>query len=805
MSFAFPLLLGGLAALAIPVVLHFLFRERPKTVLFPAFQFLLQKKRANQRSLKLRHLLLLLLRIGLILGIVFALARTRFHRDDRDLTSDNPVSLILVVDVSPSMEYRAGETLLDLAKQKAQALLDKLPAGSRICVAGHGKKPTWLDDSLEAKRIVQNLAIDASQLSLAKTLQAALPAWSEAPLGHARLLCIFSDRAQNTLPETSELLEKIDAVPPSADDLKRLQARLPKTLELIENIHGETRASLIEALKQLQSRADQLDARPLPTSIVESVRHARRATRGLLEGLSEGDPNRKVLAEIADDVRGFRTWWFDVRVPAPRDLVVGPIEFPGGVRLSGLEDVELSTTVRALGEKCDTMVSRLGLGERKDMPLSLAEGETRKASIVLDLARQKLKDGVHSLELRAEHDDPLPASHRTYASFWIPPTARVLLIAESAESAAPMDAALRKLQYDVSLHLPVAGKKLDLTGIAAVVLLGAARPDPAWWPALEAFVRSGRNLLAIPGGEEMDLARYAGGVSWLPGVWTKTVDAAGAKEPRVIWALRPEDVEGDTPLAPMRGWMQAGNIGFLRLPEQSRGALKYWEVQPAKESRVLVRYKDDSNRPALLQRSVGLGRVIQWTTPMDAREPAWHNYRSSPFYLSALYLMMRYLVAEAKSQTPTLNFSTAEASPSIWLPPDAPAGDFTLLRDSEKVQPRIKATFENGALTVGRPLPAGNYSVRDARDVETARFSVNVPIEEFDLTPIPEAKLESLFGSGCVMPIDRQTSFGDLLAQRLREPTDLTPYLLLFLIVLLAGENWLSNRFYRREPAGGAP
>ena len=72
MTFVYPIILGGLLAAGIPVLLHFLVRDKPKSLLFPAFRFLLQQCRTNTRKLRLRHLLLMLLRAVLLALLCFA-------------------------------------------------------------------------------------------------------------------------------------------------------------------------------------------------------------------------------------------------------------------------------------------------------------------------------------------------------------------------------------------------------------------------------------------------------------------------------------------------------------------------------------------------------------------------------------------------------------------------------------------------------------------------------------------------------------------------------------------------------------
>src|SRR4029077_12196074 len=81
MTFLYPLMLGGLVAVGLPILLHLLMRQKPKHVMFPAFRFLQKRAKTNQRKIRLRHLILLLLRMLLIALIVLALARPRMFSD----------------------------------------------------------------------------------------------------------------------------------------------------------------------------------------------------------------------------------------------------------------------------------------------------------------------------------------------------------------------------------------------------------------------------------------------------------------------------------------------------------------------------------------------------------------------------------------------------------------------------------------------------------------------------------------------------------------------------------------------------
>src|SRR5262249_45163858 len=136
MTFVLPILLGGLVLAGVPILLHLIMRQKPKVLLFPAFRFLMQRHRKNQRKLRLRHLLLLALRMLLIAAICLALARPRLVDRAFGLQSDRPVAAVLVIDTSPSMAYKTsdGVTRLAEAQKRALELLDELPEGSRIAV-----------------------------------------------------------------------------------------------------------------------------------------------------------------------------------------------------------------------------------------------------------------------------------------------------------------------------------------------------------------------------------------------------------------------------------------------------------------------------------------------------------------------------------------------------------------------------------------------------------------------------------------------------------------------------------------------
>src|SRR5262245_6621866 len=154
MTFIHPLLLGGLVLVGLPILLHLIMRQQPKRLPFPAFRFLRQRARTNQRKIRLRHLLLLLLRMLLIALFCLLLTRPRV-RSDRflPLGGGQPVAAVIVVDTSLSMQYSVGgRTRLEEAKARAAELIDDLPEGSRVAVLDTSEPgEDWLPSAAAAR------------------------------------------------------------------------------------------------------------------------------------------------------------------------------------------------------------------------------------------------------------------------------------------------------------------------------------------------------------------------------------------------------------------------------------------------------------------------------------------------------------------------------------------------------------------------------------------------------------------------------------------------------------------------------
>src|SRR5262249_31269363 len=137
MSFLNVMMLAGLAGVAIPPIIHLLNRRRYDVIDWGAMQFL-QLSEVTRRRMMIEELLLMLLRMGLLGLLVFALAgpfltttlSSRFGgRPNRDV--------LLVFDGSASMaatDDSGRASPHEQAKEWALAYLDELAPGDSVAV-----------------------------------------------------------------------------------------------------------------------------------------------------------------------------------------------------------------------------------------------------------------------------------------------------------------------------------------------------------------------------------------------------------------------------------------------------------------------------------------------------------------------------------------------------------------------------------------------------------------------------------------------------------------------------------------------
>jgi hypothetical protein len=212
-----PSLLLGVSAAAVPIVLHLIMRQQPKLMEFPALRFIRRREEANRRRLRLRHLLLLALRVGALCLLALALARPSLRTGGGLVDREAPVAAAIVFDTSPRMLYRdQNQTRLQVAQETSRWLLSELPADSQIAVLESqlGSAVFQVDMGAAVQRI-ERLEPTATPMPLPKVIGEAVELLKSSELENKEIY-IFTDLTQpswNSEPgELASALGKLKAV-----------------------------------------------------------------------------------------------------------------------------------------------------------------------------------------------------------------------------------------------------------------------------------------------------------------------------------------------------------------------------------------------------------------------------------------------------------------------------------------------------------------------------------------------------------------------------------------------------------------
>lgn len=129
MAFLAPFMLAFAALAGVPLLVHLLRRRVGRTYDFPAVRYLARMEQEHSRERKLRHRLLLLLRILAVIALALAAARPIARLAG---LGHAPVSIALVIDNSMSSGAAPdGRVVLDDVRAAARALLDDLTPDDR--------------------------------------------------------------------------------------------------------------------------------------------------------------------------------------------------------------------------------------------------------------------------------------------------------------------------------------------------------------------------------------------------------------------------------------------------------------------------------------------------------------------------------------------------------------------------------------------------------------------------------------------------------------------------------------------------
>jgi hypothetical protein len=741
-----PYILYGLVLAGIPVLLHLLVKQRPKTLPFPAFRFLRVKHLRNRRKLRLQHLLLLALRVLAIAGLCLALSRPRLSGGSRAFSGERPVAAVFVFDTSPSMEYSTGgASRLDEARQRARELLDEMREGSSVAVldtadeAG-GEGPGWLSPGLALSRLA-GLRVRPANGSLNRQLDTAfrmLAAPGEGEEVPPRFVYVFSDRTRACWDARAAAAPRPDGVTAVFVDVG---ADNPRDLAIDK----------IEIVPPVATPG-------APMQVRVTVRATGADFDTELTCRIDGDTD----AERAADKKA-------IQLSAGQSQVVlferpAPVRPPGSPREMPFQVTARVATNDALPFNNVRHATFLVRERRKVLTLVEEEAKSRR-----DEPSQPWYTWKLALELGAFHCD----------------------VRRADRAASMTDEDLRSYSAVCLFEVLPPGPEL-WQRLAGYVRQGGGL----------LIVPGGRNWLNRT--DEINQA----GADLLP-ARLQTLFTVPRNEPAIRWADFPPEhplTHYFNHLLRTTADLDFGRpdrypaVYAYWTTEVARDAAVLVRLNKDKQSIALAERHVGRGRVLQLTTPLDLGELDQ--------NRRWHDYAESSFIVVLPDRMCRYLAGD--SVPPEVNFLCGQAvvvslPPQAAAPPYTLQGPNLVLAEANLPPPGPE-----GRLAVPQATTPGNFTVLDGRNSQAAAFSLNVRAEESLLERVPQEEIEAVLGPGSLLQVGRSASLKKALEGLKPPPVEMLPWLMMVVLLVLTGESLLANKFYRRapqaaEPAGAGP
>jgi len=172
MQFIHPDYLYFLFALIIPIVIHFFNFRRYKKVYFSNVSILKSLKKETEKESKIKHLIVLFLRLLALVMIIIAFAQPIIKKSDILITSDNTF-VAIYLDNSFSMEATDdnNKSLFYLAKEKAKSILKSFPPSTKFLITSNSSNNNVFHNYSEAVADIDAIEINSSVNNLSEVYQ----------------------------------------------------------------------------------------------------------------------------------------------------------------------------------------------------------------------------------------------------------------------------------------------------------------------------------------------------------------------------------------------------------------------------------------------------------------------------------------------------------------------------------------------------------------------------------------------------------------------------------------------------------
>ncbi len=811
----------GLAAAAVPIVLHFLSRREPKKVVFPSLRFLTQRYETNRSRLKIRRWWLLALRIAAIAAVAFALARPVIHQS----LSLTWVTIGLVAAAGLGMLVLAGIAIargFSPPLRYALTSIAVLTLLSAIIWGGvtyaTGPRPATDSASPVAMAIViDNSATSSWQTNSDDRMQRieSLAEWIVARVPRSSRIAVI-DRSTSPASfalDSASALSQIEQIEPLAVT-QPITSRIAAAIGLVQSSDLAARAVIVISDLSESTWQQAIDD-PSTRQLLET----EPTVNLTLVDLGEFTGTNRFVSSLQVS---------DLTPPAATSVSVSArVGIAGDVNQNGQSitaELELYDSDPALPVIRDGMIQRPELRSVDRTSVRLSGSGT--AEVLLTVPPMQV--GTHHGQIRLIGDDSIALDNVRYFSIEVLPSSPVLIVSDSEEEArvlgqsitAPLVIDDPNAEYRVESIRYQDFAVVRLADFDAVMLLDP--PNRALHnPQLAQYIERG-------GGVFVSLGPAAEPTSEASPTWPKLVRRWRVPEPGTF--LQPLN-QSHPLLAPLSNI--AGGVPW----NQFRIA-QYWQVETRTQDKVKLRrlaqfagtehasIVEVANEDAETPR-----RVVIMTTPLPALADAtrrWNELFSGTDAWPAFLLVREladYLTERSAGlrdtlvgQPHTITLASSDASAAATSIPvetalssnkeadsqtaaAKPAGErltrrYQLYPPGDTSSIPIDVDIDSQQFTVTNINSPGTYWVRGP-GLHTG-FSANIADNATRLARVdPESLVNSLGSEHVQLVTDREEIDlrGDQDSQRVSLHS---PAMLLALVVFLL-EQILGNRFYRKR------
>ena len=809
------LILAALAA--IPVILHFLLRHKPKKLLFPALRLIQLRKKNNIRRLRLKHLWLLVLRILIIVLLVCAVARPTLPAANYTPTFWETMTLLAIIVVAVGvyrgvlhywrkrdvpnhvMTYRRsllrggtgiGIVLLAL-------LLFVWPYTNRV----FAEIDAPLTDVARNQPVAAVFLFDTS-LTMSYTKD------NESRLDVAKTIAVDH---LNALPRSSQVALATNAGKPQIlfqTDLVAVADRIRDKLKVDPLSNRKLDDLLLAAVARQNSDRKQV------LEDFDSDRFLREVyifTDLSVSGWKESASRR--LREQLAKFSWLQCYIIDVGVQEPTDVAIADVKLSEQAVTTGAElSVDVKLTAVGKGRARRTLkLSFLDASGKKitkgQTTLLLKPGE----ELTHQFAIGNLTGPFQQAVVEIESTDPVALDDKRYFTVAVHTPPNVLLVSDRRsdtyiwqQALAPrqLPAGQRWFRCDYMSTAKFAGT--DLSKYDAVYLINVRRPTADHWASLKTYVEGGGGLGIMLG---MHRGEGAAANDVREAYFTKETQTFLPAEVRAQLDFQPREFldwrDVSHPIyATFRKHEPTDSDGdnLFRMP-----VTKCWRVRPLGDAKTLAGYTNTRKFPALITRSVGRGRTLMFTTAVGGRGN-WNELRKSGWpYVVLSHRMTHFLTGRAARG---YNFRQGDNVRLYWdrrltARPKLLRKPRTQIRvDTGNRRVRNQSGEKSISIDPAYLDETGNYQLmgNDSPPTLLAGFSFNTSPGQFDLTRMTDEQLDDVFGEKRYQ-IARDTETLNRVVKAGRLGKEIFPLVLLGMLLFFCGEHFVANRFYEADQA----